>query len=133
MSPVRYSRTLTPQNYSQISISRKHKPTVEMWTFAARYSFLELESYCRLQSPYISILLKTILTDPTRGLVGLSRLQISQDILNIVVMDLVARSISNPSPSYCLKCRRGCGADICVACKRDGWSEMIRYTGREGG
>ena len=126
MSPLCHSRILKSQNYSQVSISRKDNPTLETWKFAARYSFLELEAYCRSSSPFIAAQLKAILGDSTRGLVALSRHGISLDVLNQVTIDLVTRTIDNPRPGRCIKpgCHRYCNGDVCRNCKTDGWNQI---------
>ena len=126
MNPLHCSRILTPQNYSQASISHKDNPTLEMWKFAAQYSFFELEAYCQLSTPFVAALLKAIVSDPTWGLIVLSWLGISLDVLNQVVIDLIARTIDNPRMGYWLKqsCRLYCGGNVCQNCKDDGWDQI---------
>ena len=67
---------------------RHDPPTFELWKFAARYSLIELEEYCRSNTVVIQEI-KEILCDPARG--GLSGLV--SDGTPILVLEGVIRTI----------------------------------------
>lgn len=59
--------------------------SLDLWLFAARYSFLELESRCRSSTPTFDEI-KSIFCDPTKGLAFLHRVHnIPFSILDVVI------------------------------------------------
>jgi hypothetical protein len=79
-------------------ILRPERYDLDLWLFAARYSFLELESHCRAFVPLFDEII-LILCDPSKGLSFLHNVhKIPLSTLNTVVRKAVEK------PNYCPMC-----------------------------
>jgi hypothetical protein len=69
---------------------RKDRPTFDLWLFAARHSFSELEEYCRTDEK-VCTQLTTILGDRKKGVPHLLNAGLSVPIVNQAVCDVIDR------------------------------------------
>lgn len=108
---------LIAQNYAQKLVTRHDKPDLEMWKFAARYSLLELEVYCR-SDPDVFKHLKAIFRDEAKGVSSLARDQIPWEILNSLVRDIVIEADKGPNSTmaWCLRCQKST-TKSCSVCR----------------
>ena len=67
---------------------RKITPSFELWIFAARYSFIELEKYCRCHEQVFPTIVKT-LRSPSEGIGTLINFHISISIISEIVCDIL--------------------------------------------
>ena len=86
-------------------MSSGSRPSFETWRFAAEYSFLELEAYCR-SDDFVYVILRDILLRP-HGLELFLNNRIPAAIMSRVVADVIARPpVSGSKDSECIACRR---------------------------
>ena len=89
---VKYSDTIRVIRCKYIS--RAETPTLELWYFAAKYSFVELEQYCRSNSS-VNNEIKVILANSTEGVKFLLNDQgIPLAIINEIVSKYVQEAVS---------------------------------------
>ena len=88
---------------------RKDPPTYDLWHFAARYSFLELEEYCRESSP-VSVEIAQVIADPTKGFVHLLNAGLPMPLVNKLVCNLLKPHAESP-PTATHTCHE-CGISI---------------------
>ena len=72
-------------------IIRKEPPTMELWKFAARYSLIELESYCRKNSGVLEQL-KGVLRNPQSGLQYFLEYGVPSRLLSNLIADMAKES-----------------------------------------
>lgn len=109
------------QNYAQRVALRKDQPTFETWKFAARYSLLELEEYCRSSRAVFEIINET-LGSPSEGLESFLNERIPIAVMSRVVKDVVLRLNLHSRISQCTNCRAKLTGDttsvrVCRKCK----------------
>jgi len=97
------------RNYTYKWILRKDPPTYDLWHFAARYSFLELEEYCRESTP-LSLEIAQVIADPTKGFVHLLNAGLPMPLVNKLVCDLL-KPHAEPPPTATCTCLE-CGISI---------------------
>lgn len=88
---------------------RKDPPTYDLWHFAARYSFLELEEYCRESLP-VRVDIAQVIADPTKGFVHLLNAGLPMPLVNKLVCDLLKPHVE-PPPTETYECSE-CGISI---------------------
>lgn len=66
---------------------RKDPPTYDLWQFAARYSFLELEKYCR-QSRSVRVEISKTILNPTKGIIYLLNVGLPLSLINELICDI---------------------------------------------
>jgi hypothetical protein len=93
------------QNYAQRVALRKDKPTFETWKFAARYSLLELEEYCRSNEAVFEIINET-LGSHSKGLESFLDERIPIAAMSRVVKDVLLRLNLHSRTTRCMICER---------------------------
>jgi hypothetical protein len=123
------------QNYVQIAVSRKDKPTFEMWTFAAEYSFFELEEYCRSDG-FVFVILRDILRRPG-GLEVFLQHRIPAAVMSRVITNIVGPPGAHTSKEATCPCRKRFYSgdstlqeNVCSVCK-DYYFAMLRGIKKE--
>jgi hypothetical protein len=93
---------------------RKDAPTFDLWQFAARYTLLELERYCR-NNPAVLAKIKEILCDKTKGIGYFLNASIPLSVLNPLVTDMITeRNVK--IPSRCSWCNSYIPPQACKNC-----------------
>src|SRR5579859_1932554 len=105
------------QDFVQLAIGRKEKPHFETWFFAARYSFIELEEYCRKDNVVCVILHEILRQDG--GVQQLAQARIPLAVISKVVARLACvckrSSRSSPISHYTLSAQGGY-RETCISC-----------------
>jgi hypothetical protein len=78
------------QNYTLNCILDADPPTPQLWEFAARYSFGQLELYCR-KNKQVSSQMLTIIQNRTQGIEYLTNRQLPLSLVSQLVCDYVRR------------------------------------------
>jgi hypothetical protein len=73
-----------------VLILAKETPNMELWEMAARYSFQELEQYCR-KDPNIWGQIESVIRDPSEGIKYFLGRQLSVDFVNQLFLDFTRR------------------------------------------
>jgi len=76
------------RNYTRIWISSRIPPTFELWEFAVRHSFEEMERYCRT---VLSEQIDSIITDRSKGVQYLLERGLPVSFVSQLVCDIVTR------------------------------------------
>lgn len=96
------------QTFTTSLIITKYPPSVDLWEFAARYIFPELEGYCLENKSVYEELLK-VLANPEQGIARFSKKGIPVFKLNILVGRVASAALEN----RCLFCPvRGLGSPL---------------------
>ena len=82
-------------------ISRAETPTLELWYFAAKYSFVELEQYCRSNSN-VDNEIKVILANSNEGVNFL----LHDQGIPLAIINKIVSKYMEASPTICPRCRR---------------------------
>jgi hypothetical protein len=77
------------QNYTLNCILEADPPTLELWEFAARYSFNQLEQYCR-KNKQVSTEILTIIKNRTQGIEYLINRQLPLSFVSQLVCEFMS-------------------------------------------
>lgn len=82
--------TFSLQIYLKSGIFVKESPTLELWEFAARHSFDEMEQYCR-RDPNVALQIDSIISDPKKGLEYLLSRHLAVPFVSRLVSSILTR------------------------------------------
>ena len=94
---------------------RKREATFELWQFAARYSLIELERYCRKDAKVFATIKKTLRT-PSEGIESFLKQGMPITILNEVIRDVVSNLDSGVCNVCLLEATSSWGRGLCKTC-----------------
>lgn len=112
-TPFQLLQLISFQSYSQIFITRQVKPDYDLWLFAARYGFYELDHYCRL-NPKVFQRIKEVIRDKKRGIKYFVEKGLSLWVLNAVTIQFL--DDANSKKRFCTHCI-SCTECVCAKCQ----------------
>src|SRR5579859_380308 len=95
----------------------KKAKTYDLWHFAARYSFHELEAYCREISA-VKLQIAQIIADPDKGFMHFVNAGIPITLVSKMVSDVLQPHAVSKTPDYCQHCQSPIIMGIKYTCRK---------------